>query len=167
LRSIRGGIQIEDYRISWTGDHRYLKEIPGWFWGFGQPVLMKVRWTPSHLEWTAHIPGAAEWPDISEPTFIPSLLYYEDRVTDGTYSNTWRGCVVPLWLPAAATFALPALRGIVWTIRRRRRTAGLCRTCGYDLRTTSGRCPECGAPVPNQCAAEGSTLINRVTNRNA
>jgi hypothetical protein len=38
LRTIRGGVQIEDYRLSWTGDHRYLKEIPGWFWGIGEPA---------------------------------------------------------------------------------------------------------------------------------
>jgi hypothetical protein len=32
--------------------------------------------------------------------------------------------------------------------RRQRRAAGLCEYCGYDLRSSSGRCPECGKEFP-------------------
>ena len=45
---------------------------------------------------------------------------------------------------------LPALWLAGFLRRRRRAAAGLCPGCGYDLRGTPGRCPECGtaASVP-------------------
>jgi hypothetical protein len=60
---------------------------------------------------------------------------------------------VPYRVPFTAT-AVPAGASltIVWFRRRarRRRTAkGLCPLCGYDLRASPSRCPECGSAAPS------------------
>ena len=48
---------------------------------------------------------------------------------------------VPLWAPLALTAAMP----LEWLWRRRKRpVSGTCAACGYDLRATPERCPECG-----------------------
>jgi hypothetical protein len=52
-----------------------------------------------------------------------------------------------------ATVLLPARRAWVWTrARMRRGRAGLCGHCGYDLRATPERCPECGMMATGQPA---------------
>jgi hypothetical protein len=51
----------------------------------------------------------------------------------------------PHWV-LAIMFALAPL---IWFLRRRRRIpAGHCQACGYDLRETPDRCPECGTIPP-------------------
>jgi hypothetical protein len=72
-------------------------------------------------------------------------------------TNPWgtdivRRAMVPVWFLAASFIPLPAF----WTTRRLRTTKrsaeGLCLTCGYDLRATPDRCPECGT-VPQAVTA--------------
>jgi hypothetical protein len=60
---------------------------------------------------------------------------------------------LPYWLLVGA-LSLPVFRWGIKTYRTMRlhRRAGLCQQCGYDLRATPDRCPECGA-VPSPCRA--------------
>jgi hypothetical protein len=53
------------------------------------------------------------------------------------------------WAIAIPAAALPAWRLV--RSRRRMSPPGLCHRCGYDLRATPGKCPECGtlAPTPS------------------
>jgi hypothetical protein len=66
----------------------------------------------------------------------------------GTVLRYWR-VTVPCWAPALAALVLPAS----WLARRlaarrctRRAALGRCTRCGYDLRNSPDRCPECGTP---------------------
>jgi hypothetical protein len=62
----------------------------------------------------------------------------------------------PLWFLVTGTAALPTfkLRVLPNALRRRRRgKRGLCLACGYDLRASPARCPECGT-VPRRVQAK-------------
>jgi hypothetical protein len=73
---------------------------------------------------------------------IPGFASFEGRKLQ--YSELW----IPYWL----LILLSGVPGVLWVQSERKRKRllgdGICVQCGYDMRATPGRCPECGA-VPS------------------
>ena len=69
---------------------------------------------------------------------------------------------VPLWAPIIALGVPWAVVGVKTrrcrAIERRRRLAGLCVRCGYDLRASVDRCPECGVEIDTASCLPQSAL---------
>ena len=73
----------------------------------------------------------------------------------------WAGCWAvdtPHWFWVILTAIVPAHRVIQCAARYRRRTRGLCQSCGYDLRASHIRCPECGEAIPVRPQIDGDLL---------
>ena len=66
-----------------------------------------------------------------------------------------RSVSLPLWFIAAALITPTAWRLLArpGAVRRERLARGLCLSCGYDLRASGDRCPECGEPIPGRVRA--------------
>ena len=98
---------------------------------------------------------SADWETTGEPAFAfdtyppdPSnRLWFVPRFRHRVFNqqierDSWE-IRVPYWLIMLASAVPP----IIWVRHRRdaqRAALGLCRACGYDLRATPERCPECG-----------------------
>ena len=52
--------------------------------------------------------------------------------------------IFPLWIPTVAFALLSSVVSLPGRRRRKRKRLGLCVKCGYDLRGSKDRCPECG-----------------------
>ena len=60
--------------------------------------------------------------------------------------------VFPQWLVVVVSGALPVAR-LRRRSRKRRGSHAVCPACGYDLRASPGRCPECGTARPGVSGA--------------
>lgn len=102
--------------------------------------LPERRWKLGGFAWKRS-EVTAETRTLGTQYIGPSVVDYGDR-------SVSISVVVPWWSFFAIGMVLPLLaaRRMVLTRRwRRRNRAGLCAVCGYDLRVTPERCPECGA----------------------
>jgi hypothetical protein len=78
------------------------------------------------------------------------------RSNDNDFPGVYRlkGLVFTFW-PFCVVFAImPGSELLRLRRRRRRHRAGLCTECGYDLRATTDRCPECETPVPSRSGSD-------------
>ena len=72
---------------------------------------------------------------------------------------TWNVCnllYLCFWPLPALWLAIRMRRVIRWYDRRRLERAGRCGICGYDLRASPHRCPECGWPEPHTKSRTGT-----------
>jgi hypothetical protein len=104
---------------------------PGWHWAID----------------TAEPSPSASWP--TDGRVLGFRYRDEDRRYTGAGSHRVIGLTVPLWPLALVTAAGPGVWVVRHVRRRRRIRGGLCPTCGYDLRGTPDRCPECSTTGPS------------------
>ena len=83
---------------------------------------------------------------------FPGLRVYQ---SGSRYDYEYRYIVIPLWAVSAVLLVLPAILAFSNTTRTRQ-LRGCCSVCGYDLRASKDRCPECGTPIP---AGSSTTIL--------
>ncbi len=93
--------------------------------------------------------GGFFYHDIS-PLWLTSGRMTEGLVVQGFIDfDTWwwpQGSFffLPFWIPGLVCLAFLLFTVLPFHRRRKRKKLGLCLKCGYDLRASKDRCPECG-----------------------
>jgi hypothetical protein len=118
------------------------------------PTGGRIRHIITVVDGTAHEPPPPgfsrdrNWqgpPSSDGATTWQRLGFRVDRqppsfIVDGSYVIGF-----PQWVPILVFAVAP---GVFLYRQRHRHSTGLCPSCGYDLRATPDRCPECGTSPP-------------------
>jgi hypothetical protein len=80
-----------------------------------------------HVRFRRLLPAVDEYIFMHRPSPPPAFVEY----------------TIPGWM-LILSVAIPLAVALRVAYRRRQPAAGHCRHCGYDLRATPERCPECG-----------------------
>jgi hypothetical protein len=105
-------------------------------------------------------PAKLEWDGQTTTRYFQTMALKNGHTYTCQYDHTTMA--IPWWFLVLLFGASPA-RALIRRYRARRMPRpGHCEYCGYDLRATPGRCPECGA-LPSQsetpAAAVPTSLI--------
>jgi len=118
------------------------------YWGRDEPVTSYFN----RSGWTSTTMDPQEWCAGSWVFRHPELWIRHQRprkpATSRDHVTGYRRVGVPSWF-AAMLFAVPP--ALFWRQARReqsRRKTNCCVSCGYDLRASKERCPECGTAIP-------------------
>ena len=142
----KGGLTNDAFRTWWIQSVVGELEISAW-------DRMGISYSPQGIGWTFVSQEAhplmtlreteRDLTSPSDPRQSMWFLGFGFLLLDQEHSAL-RGIAIPHWFLALLYAILPALH-LRATIRSRRlRRIGHCPRCGYDLRATPQRCPECG-----------------------
>jgi hypothetical protein len=130
-------------RVWWRRTTWQTSGGPEWLWPPEKGSLSRSPGIPFWITGSGH--------RISTNWFAGAGPDFEWAVDTNGYDGRsfyWRTLTVPYWALTAGLGLMPGawLARAVRNWRRRRRVAraGRCAGCGYDLRATPDRCPECG-----------------------
>jgi len=104
----------------------------------------------------AERPGPGQWLYLKRWGFCLTTVNETD-VPDGLTFAHFYGIVVPIWFVMLLCTIFPAIWFRKFLRHRYRLRHNLCPTCGYDLRASKGKCPECGAAIPEPASNVAST----------
>ena len=111
--------------------------VVGWYGSHGDGVPVHASVLPSSLRYRLYPPANP-------------YLNLRRRWQFAGFGSSFHGgkeyLLIPIWAVEGMFAAVPLCRLLYPRKRPYRR--GCCLSCGYDLRATPGRCPECGA-VPH------------------
>ena len=138
-----GGIYLMRQQVSQSLDRSWTATVNG----YGRIVVQVGGQTTAELITGGYLPprGALGFSASYGASSRMRVLLAEG--IDVTCVVSYSGIGIPLWAAAVLTGAAPAAWLVARHRKRRLRTRaalGLCAACGYDLRASKERCPECG-----------------------
>jgi hypothetical protein len=135
----------------------FVGETLGWDFSDENPGIRVVGFDSSegvvgltYLDYPTALYESGWWHYVYDPWSpeggAPGWRTFAYERKDESGGRSWR-LYFPYWVPIMV-FAIPA---VFWLAGKRRHQRGVrdrrCPTCGYDLRATPDRCPECGTVV--------------------
>jgi len=130
--------QIVDFRSSWGGvSVNY----------YHSPDLQPPKPPEPRLSWERERPRSYPWQYSAYPSVgllhVFGFEFSDGYIGLGARKTVWHcAATVPYWFLVLFSLALSVIAARpLW---RRLPLAGFCPACGYDLRASPDRCPECG-----------------------
>jgi hypothetical protein len=156
----------------WIRSHFALDEI-SFIWdgqnpGNGRSLLFQTDRGGFQISWGKHTASprpfdGSYWPQISGEHFSLNGQPFSSVTSDARWLSIQHlpinlaanspmneditSVFGPIWFLVLLAAILPAVWLVLAVRRRSRGTPGFCRKCGYDLRASPERCPECGTPA--------------------